>query len=280
MSAAGGSVASGGGRRVLTKKYLMVDEEEPILEKSIGTEIDWLPGKNLCVKARAGATPAHPPAHAPLPLQTPPRARGRWGCCWAGDEEEAEEGREEREAGGQDGARRVLLQLLLAARGVPARPPAAPASLPRVRVLRDFYGISRFPVREHHQVPEDDEEMDDEAAEALQEAMENDYEMGAAIRESIIPRAVKWFTGAPPHPPHPHPLLITAEAVRCAGRGAGEALEDDDEDYEEEGEEEEEARRRHAHVEHPCGGARCVAADPVRSRGAARRRRRRGAGRG
>ena len=35
---------------VLTKVYQMVDDEEPILEFSQGTEIDWLPGKNLCVK--------------------------------------------------------------------------------------------------------------------------------------------------------------------------------------------------------------------------------------
>ena len=35
---------------VLSKSYHMVDEEDPILEFSEGTEIDWLPGKNLCVK--------------------------------------------------------------------------------------------------------------------------------------------------------------------------------------------------------------------------------------
>ena len=34
----------------LTKVYHMVDDEDPILEFSQGTEIDWLPGKNLCVK--------------------------------------------------------------------------------------------------------------------------------------------------------------------------------------------------------------------------------------
>ena len=34
----------------LTKVYHMVDDEDPILEFSEGTEIDWLPGKNLCVK--------------------------------------------------------------------------------------------------------------------------------------------------------------------------------------------------------------------------------------
>jgi len=34
----------------LTKVYHMVDDEDPILEFSEGTDIDWLPGKNLCVK--------------------------------------------------------------------------------------------------------------------------------------------------------------------------------------------------------------------------------------
>ena len=44
-------------------------------------------------------------------------------------------------------------------------------------------------------VPEEDEEIDEEQAEALQEALEGDYEMGAAVRERVIPQAIKWFTG-------------------------------------------------------------------------------------
>ncbi|XP_057978479.1 nucleosome assembly protein 1;4 [Malania oleifera] len=35
---------------VLTKTYHMVDDDEPILEKAIGTEIDWYPGKSLTLK--------------------------------------------------------------------------------------------------------------------------------------------------------------------------------------------------------------------------------------
>ncbi|KAK6941361.1 Nucleosome assembly protein (NAP) [Dillenia turbinata] len=35
---------------VLTKTYHMIDEDEPILEKAIGTEINWLPGKCLTQK--------------------------------------------------------------------------------------------------------------------------------------------------------------------------------------------------------------------------------------
>ncbi|XP_077211827.1 nucleosome assembly protein 1;3-like [Tasmannia lanceolata] len=35
---------------VLTKTYHMIDEDEPILEKAIGTEIEWCPGKSLTQK--------------------------------------------------------------------------------------------------------------------------------------------------------------------------------------------------------------------------------------
>ncbi|XP_010925425.1 nucleosome assembly protein 1;2 isoform X2 [Elaeis guineensis] len=35
---------------ILTKTYHMIDDEEPILEKAIGTEIEWLPGKCLTQK--------------------------------------------------------------------------------------------------------------------------------------------------------------------------------------------------------------------------------------
>ncbi|CAA7025411.1 unnamed protein product [Microthlaspi erraticum] len=35
---------------VLTKSYHMIDEDEPLLEKAMGTEIDWYPGKNLTQK--------------------------------------------------------------------------------------------------------------------------------------------------------------------------------------------------------------------------------------
>lgn len=35
---------------VLTKTYHMIDDDEPILEKAIGTEIEWYPGKSLTQK--------------------------------------------------------------------------------------------------------------------------------------------------------------------------------------------------------------------------------------
>eukprot|EP00877_Chromochloris_zofingiensis_P011265 jgi/Chrzof1/6392/Cz18g08180.t1 len=36
--------------QVLTKTYIMLDDDEPVLEKSEGSTIDWLPGKNVTVK--------------------------------------------------------------------------------------------------------------------------------------------------------------------------------------------------------------------------------------
>jgi hypothetical protein len=38
--------------QVLSKSYHMLDDDEPVLERSEGTEIDWKPGKNITVKVR------------------------------------------------------------------------------------------------------------------------------------------------------------------------------------------------------------------------------------
>ncbi|PWA53453.1 nucleosome assembly protein 1-like 4 [Artemisia annua] len=51
---------------VLTKTYEMINEEEHILEKAVGTEIDWYPGKNLTQKVlrkkpKKGARSPKPP---------------------------------------------------------------------------------------------------------------------------------------------------------------------------------------------------------------------------
>lgn len=45
------------------------------------------------------------------------------------------------------------------------------------------------------EIPEDAEDMEEEEAEQLQEALEEDYEVGATIRDKLIPQAVLWFTG-------------------------------------------------------------------------------------
>lgn len=65
------------------------------------------------------------------------------------------------------------------------------------------------------ELPESADDLDEEAAEALQDEVEADFEIGATLREEVIPQAVAWFTGA---------------AIQA----------DDDEDDDEEGEEEDE----------------------------------------
>ena len=45
------------------------------------------------------------------------------------------------------------------------------------------------------EVPDEEAELDPEEVEQLQEAMEMDYEIGAIIKDKIIPNAVEWFTG-------------------------------------------------------------------------------------
>ncbi len=39
---------------VLTKTYHLLDDGEPVLERSEGTEIDWKAGKNITVKVWRG----------------------------------------------------------------------------------------------------------------------------------------------------------------------------------------------------------------------------------
>jgi nucleosome assembly protein 1-like 1 len=68
-------------------------------------------------------------------------------------------------------------------------------------------------------MPEEEDELTEEDAEALQEAVEADFELGAAIREEIIPQAVSWFTGA---------------AVEAGDDDEEEDEEDDEEDDEDE----------------------------------------------
>lgn len=103
----------------------MEDLDDPILEKAIGTEINWHPGKNITVKV----------------MKKKPKK-------------------------GAKNAKPVT----------------------KTEPCESFFNFFSPP-----KVPEDDEEIDD--PEALQDAMEQDYEMGAAIRERIIPNAVNWFTG-------------------------------------------------------------------------------------
>ncbi|KAJ8566043.1 hypothetical protein K7X08_030520 [Anisodus acutangulus] len=112
---------------VLIKTYHMIDEDEPILEKALGTEIEWYPGKCLTQKI----------------LKKKPKK----GSKNAKPNTETEQ-------------------------------------------CESFFNFFSPP-----QVPEDEEDIDEDAAEELQNLMEQDYDVGSTIRDKIIPHAVSWFTG-------------------------------------------------------------------------------------
>lgn len=44
-------------------------------------------------------------------------------------------------------------------------------------------------------IPENPNDVSEEELEALQQQMDEDYEIAVAFRESVVPRAVEWFTG-------------------------------------------------------------------------------------
>ncbi|XVE54066.1 hypothetical protein DITRI_Ditri03aG0052200 [Diplodiscus trichospermus] len=135
---------------VLTKTYHMIDEDEPILEKAIGTEIEWYPGKCLTQKL----------------LKKKPKK-------------------------GSKNAKPIT----------------------KTEDCESFFNFFNPP-----QVPDDDEDIDEDAAEELQNQMEQDYDIGSTIRDKIIPHAVSWFTG---------------EAIQ------GDDLETEDEDEDDDGDEDE-----------------------------------------
>ncbi|KAL0337273.1 UNVERIFIED_CONTAM: Nucleosome assembly protein 1 [Sesamum calycinum] len=112
---------------VLTKTYHMIDEDEPILEKAIGTEIEWYPGKCLTQKI----------------LKKKPKK-------------------------GSKNAKPIT----------------------KTEQCESFFNFFSPP-----QVPDEDDDIDEDAAEELQNLMEQDYDIGSTIRDKIIPHAVSWFTG-------------------------------------------------------------------------------------
>lgn len=146
---------------VLTKIYHMIDDDEPILEKAIGTEIEWFPGKCLTQKV----------------LKKKPKK-------------------------GSKNAKPIT----------------------KTESCESFFNFFNPP-----QVPEDDEDIDEDAAEELQNLMEQDYDIGSTIRDKIIPHAVSWFTGEAVQDDD-YPDLV----------GEGEDDEEDEDDDEEEEEEDDE----------------------------------------
>lgn len=111
---------------VLTKIYYMIDENEPILDRVVGTEIDWLPGKNLTRKVM----------------------------------------RKKSKKGAKD-----------------IKPVT---KIEKCQSFFNFFDPPKFP---------EDDDIDEDATEEFQNAMEQDFEIGFTIRDKLIPHAVSWFTG-------------------------------------------------------------------------------------
>lgn len=116
---------------LLTKTYHLVDEDEVVLDKAEGCEVNWKSGKNLTVELKKK------------------KVKGRGG----------------------KGSRQVTKE----------------------EPCDSFFNFFKPP-----QIPDgmDDEEDDeDELGETLEEKVEQDYEVGCAIKDQIVPKAVLWFTG-------------------------------------------------------------------------------------
>ncbi|KAM3207416.1 hypothetical protein ACQJBY_062569 [Aegilops geniculata] len=147
---------------VLTKSYHMVDEDDPILEKAIGTEIEWYPGKNVTQKI----------------LKKKPKK-------------------------GSKNTKPIT----------------------KTEECESFFNFFCPP-----QVPDDDEDIDEEAADELQGQMEHDYDIGSTIRDKIIPHAVSWFTGE----------AVQAEDFDDMEDGDEDDDDEDDDDEEDDEEDEDE----------------------------------------
>jgi len=131
---------------------------------------------------------------------------------------------------------------VLKKKGKPGKGGAPAKTLTKLEPCESFFNFFSPP-----EVPEDAEELGEEEMERLQDFMESDTEMGAILRDEIIPNAVAWFTGA---------------AVEDEGEEEEEEEEEDEgeEEDDEEEEEEEEAPRAKGKkggkpLSKPAGGA-------------------------
>jgi nucleosome assembly protein 1-like 1 len=113
--------------KILQKTYVMVDEDESILDEARGTDIEWKKGMDLTTKVM--------------------KRKAKKAC------------------------------------------PSRKAQI-KVEKVPSFFHFFSPP-----DVPEDEDELDEEEAEELQDAMEADFEMGLVFRYKIVPHAVDWFTG-------------------------------------------------------------------------------------
>ncbi|KAL7133186.1 hypothetical protein ABFS83_12G123100 [Erythranthe nasuta] len=178
---------------VLTKTYHMIDEDEPILEKAIGTEIEWYPGKSLTQKI----------------LKKKPKK-------------------------GSKNAKPIT----------------------KTEQCESFFNFFSPP-----QVPEEDDDIDEDAAEELQNLMEQDYDIGSTIRDKIIPHAVSWFTGEAAQDEYGDIEEDDEEEDEDDEEDDEDDEEEDDDEDDEEDDEEETKNRKKSSAVRKKGGVRAPAGD-------------------
>jgi len=199
-----------------TKTYHMVDDEEEMLQKAEGTDIEWASGKNPTVKARPAPPTAalywpYEPRHSASgrvrvmrsDAQRPPGARGRRSC-----------------------GRRSAQVMKKKAKPVKGKP--AGRMLTKTEPCASFFNFFAPPA-----VPDNPSEVDEEEMEELQHAMEEDYEIGRAPGAALaLPRcalavvrrrrSMRWRRthemGAPRaalFPPHCAPATLERRSACC-----------------------------------------------------------------
>eukprot|EP00667_Euglena_gracilis_P011497 EG_transcript_11747 len=114
---------------VLTKTYHLVDEDEIVMDKAEGCEINWKPGQNLTVAIKKKKV----------------KGRGK-------------------------GTKQITKE----------------------EPCESFFNFFKPP-----QLPDDmdEEDEDDELGDTLEELIEQDYEIGCAIKDQVVAKAVSWYTG-------------------------------------------------------------------------------------
>ncbi|OMO76651.1 Nucleosome assembly protein (NAP) [Corchorus capsularis] len=159
---------------VLTKTYYMIDEDEPvILEKAIGTEIEWFPGKKLTKKFKD----IEETENAEQIPETDEEKEGSNNAEQIPETEDKEESKSAEPITDQDKEESKNK----------AESTAEAEEEDCESFLIKFFNPP--------QVPDDDEEIDKDGVEELQNKMEQDYYIGSTIRVKIVPHAVSLFTG-------------------------------------------------------------------------------------
>lgn len=139
--------------KALEKAYQLSPEDEGVLEKAIGTTIEWKAGKDVTIKI----------------MKKKPKKGGK------------------------------------------------PDSKPQIKTERvdSFFNFFSPP-----DLPGEDDEIEEEQMEELQMMVESDYEVGATIREKLVPNAIRWYTGE----------AVEDEPMEYGGDYEGEDDEDEDDE--------------------------------------------------